>query len=153
MVTGKSINASTFAGRRLTSAWTVTYPAPVHPVAQALIVVCVVAVSVALVYALLSVRETARRAASVLGLVEREIRPMASQLEALAEELRGLSRQVTREVDRVSVVVRRVEEVSVAVVRVVGALSAVASLGRMVGVAAGLKKGFDVFAARLSRHR
>ncbi|MET0852361.1 MAG: hypothetical protein ABW020_14590, partial [Candidatus Rokuibacteriota bacterium] len=77
--------------------------------AQALIVVSVVAVSAALVYALLSVRETARRAATVLGLVEREIRPLASQLEALAEDLRGLSRQVTREVDRVSLVVRRVE--------------------------------------------
>jgi uncharacterized protein YoxC len=122
-------------------------------VAQALIVVSVVAVSAALVYALLSVRETARRAASVLGLVEREIRPLASQLEALAEDLRGLSRQVTREVDRVSVVVRRVEEVSLAVVRIAGALSAVASLGRMVGVAAGVKKGLDVFASRLRKSR
>lgn len=130
-----------------------TYAAPVHPVAQALIVVSVVAVSAALVYTLLSVRETARRAASVLGLVEREIRPLASQLEALAEDLRGLSRQVTREVDRVSVVVRRVEEVSLAVVRIAGALSAVTSLGRMVGVAAGVKKGLNVFAARLRKSR
>ena len=121
--------------------------------AQALIVVSVVAVSAALVYALLSVRETARRAASVLGLVEREIRPLASQLEALAEDLRGLSRQVTREVDRVSLVVRRVEEVSLAVVRIAGALSAVTSLGRMVGVAAGVKKGLDVFASRLRKSR
>ena len=152
-MTGKSIAASTFAGHRLTSAWTVTYAARVHPVAQALIVVSVVAVSAALVYTLLSVRETARRAASVLGLVEREIRPLASQLEALAEDLRGLSRQVTREVDRVSVVVRRVEEVSLAVVRIAGALSAVTSLGRMVGVAAGVKKGFDVFAARFRKSR
>ena len=82
-----------------------------------------VAVTAALVYTLLSVRETAQRAASVLGLVEREIRPLATQLEALAEDLRGLSRQVTREVDRVSVVVRRIEEVSLAVVRLAGAVS------------------------------
>jgi uncharacterized protein YoxC len=147
------MTARTFASRRLTSAWSVTYAAPVHPVAQAIIVVCVVAVSAALVYTLLSVRETAQRAASVLGLVEREIRPLATQLEALAEDLRGLSRQVTREVDRVSVVVRRIEEVSLAVVRLAGAVSAVTSLGRMVGVAAGLKKGFDVFASRLLKRR
>lgn len=120
--------------------------------AQAVIVVCLVALTAAFISALLSLKRTASRAESVLELVEREIRPMASQIEALAEELRGLSRQATRELEHVSVVVRRVDDMSVKVARLVGALSGFSRVGQMVGVAAGLKKGLDVFVSRL-RHR
>ena len=121
------------------------------PLAQAVVLICVVALTAALVGVLIALRRTAQRAETVLAVVEREIRPMATQLEALAEELRGLSRQATRELERVSVVVRRVEEVSLAVVRIAGAVSTVTKLGRLVGAATGLRKGFDGFASRLRR--
>jgi uncharacterized protein YoxC len=120
--------------------------------AQGVIVVCLVALTAAFISTLLSLKRTASRAESVLELVEREIRPMASQIEALAEELRGLSRQATRELEHVSVVVRRVDDMSVKVARLVGALSGFSRVGQIAGVAAGLKRGLDVFVSRL-RHR
>ncbi|MBI2197724.1 MAG: hypothetical protein HYU42_03865, partial [Candidatus Rokubacteria bacterium] len=77
------------------------------PLAQIIVGICVVAVAAALVSALLTLKKTATRAETVLHLLEREIRPLASQIGALAEELRGLSRQATRELERISVVTRR----------------------------------------------
>ncbi len=117
--------------------------------AQGVIVVCLVALTAAFISTLLSLKRTVSRAESVLEIVEREIRPMASQIEALAEELRGLSRQATRELDHVSVVVRRVDDMSVKVARLVGALSGLSRVGQMAGVAAGLKRGLGVFVSRL----
>jgi uncharacterized protein YoxC len=121
------------------------------PLAQAVVLLCLVALTVALVIAIVALRRTVQRAESVLAVVEREIRPMATQLEALAEELRGLSRQATRELERVSTVVRRVEDVSLAVVRIAGAVSTATRLGRVVGAAMGLRRGLDVVASRLRR--
>jgi len=119
------------------------------PVAQILVVICVVAVAAALVSALLTLKKTAARAETVLHLLEREIRPMASQIGALAEELRGLSRQATREMERISVVIRRAEEISARLVKVAGVLGSVSRVGQIAGVAAGVKKGLDVFVSRL----
>ena len=123
------------------------------PLAQAVVLICVVALTATLIGVLVALRRTAKRAEAVLAVVEREIRPMATQLEALAEELRGLSRQATRELERVSTVVRRVEDVSVAVVQIASAVSTVTKLGRLVAAAAGLRRGLDVFASRLRRKR
>ena len=62
---------------------------------ELIIALCAVAATVALVAALRALRKTAGRADEVLHLVEREIRPMASQIESLAEEVRhaGAQRQ------------------------------------------------------------
>lgn len=121
------------------------------PLTQTVVLVCIVALTVALVIALVALRRTVQRAEAVLAVVEREIRPVATQLESLAEELRGLSRQATRELERVSSVVRKVEDVSLAVVRIAGAVSTATQLGRVVGAAMGLRRGFRVAASRLRR--
>ena len=126
-----------------------TYFGLVTPLAQAIIVVCVVALTVALIFTLVSVRRTVSRTDAILAIVEREIRPMATQVEALAEEVRGLTRQVTREIERVSVVVRRLEDISAAVVKVGSLASTLTNVGRMAGVAVALKRGLDVFVSRL----
>ena len=126
-----------------------TYCGPVTPLAQAIIVVCVVALTVALVVTLLSVRRTISRADAVLAIVEREIRPMATQLEALTEEVRGLTRQATREIEHVSVVVRRLEDVTAAVVKVGSLAATLTNIARIAGAAAALRRGIGVFASRL----
>ena len=117
--------------------------------AQIIVVVCVVAVAAALVSALVTLKKTATRAETVLHLLEREIRPMASQIGALAEELRGLSRQATRELERISVVTRRAEEISATLLKVARVLGSVSRVGQIAGVAAGVKRGLDVFVSRL----
>ena len=66
-----------------------------NPLVVAVLVVCAVAITVALVAVLISLKRLIERTESVMTLVEREIRPTASQLGALAEELRGVSHQVT----------------------------------------------------------
>ncbi len=124
------------------------------PLAQAIIVLCIVVLTAALVSTLRAVRKTAVRAEEVLHVVEREIRPMASQIESLAEEVRTLARNANENMDRVSLVVQRVEEISFKAARLVGAVSGLTRVGQYAGVAAGVKRGLDVFINRLrSRKR
>ena len=95
------------------------------PLAQAVLMICAVVVTVALVVALASFRRATSRAEIVLQLVEREIRPLASQVEALAADMRTLSQTANRELERVSGVVRRVEDISFKIARVVDRKSVV----------------------------
>jgi len=117
--------------------------------AQAIVVVCIVVLSAALVSTLLALRKTALRAESVLVEVEREVRPMANQIETLADELGRLSHSANEELARVGVVVRRLEEVTTKVTALVGIVGGLTRVGRAVGMAAGVKKGLDVFIRRL----
>ncbi len=119
---------------------------------QAVILVCIVALTGVLISTLLALRKTALRAESVLHQLEREIRPMASQIEALTGELRALSHHVNQELERISVVVMRLEDVSVKVARLVGALGGLTRVGQLAGAAVGVKKGLAVFVRRLREH-
>ena len=119
------------------------------PLAQAVLVVCAVVLTVALVVALASFRRAASRAEIVLQLVEREIRPLASQVEALAADVRALSQTANRELERVSGVVRRVEDISLKIARVVGVANSLASFRGITGVGSGLRTALSVFVSRL----
>ena len=119
------------------------------PLAQAVLVICAVVVTVALVVTLASVRRATSRAEIVLQLVEREIRPLASQVEALAADVRALSQTANRELERVSGVVRRVEDISLKIARVVGVANSLASFRGITGVGSGLRTALSVFVSRL----
>jgi len=119
------------------------------PLAQIVLVVCAVVLTVALVVTLAAIRRAASRAEIVLQLVEREIRPLASQVEALAAEVRTLSQTANRELERVSGVVRRVEETSRKIARVVGVVNSLASFRGVTGVGSGVKRALGVFVSRL----
>jgi len=123
------------------------------PLGQAVILVCIVVLTGVLISTLLAVRKTAVRAESLLHAVEREIRPMASQIDSLTGELRSLSHVATQELERISVVVRRLEDVSVKAGHLLGALSSITRVGQLAGAAVGVKKGFDVFVSRLRDKR
>ena len=119
------------------------------PLAQAVLVICAVILTVALVVTLASFRRAASRAEIVLQLVEREIRPLASQVEALAADVRTLSQTANRELERVSGVVRRVEDISLKIARVVGVANSLASFRGITGVGSGLRTALSVFVSRL----
>jgi uncharacterized protein YoxC len=119
------------------------------PLAQAVIVVCLVALTGVLISTLIALRKTAIRAESVLALLERDIPPLASQIESLTAELRALSQDAIRELDRIGVVVTRLEDVTGKVGRVVGALAGFTQVGQLAGAAVGAKKGLAVFIRRL----
>jgi uncharacterized protein YoxC len=118
-----------------------------------IIVLCVVVVSAALVWTLVALRKAALRAESALQVVEREMRPMLGQLASLIAELRDLSQGANEELNKIRVVVRRAEDVSVTVAKVVLAVGGLTRFGQYASLAAGVKKGLDVFVRRLKATR
>jgi len=123
------------------------------PLAVGVILACVVALTIVLMSTLLSIKKTALRAESVLAQVEREIRPMASELENLTGELQKLSRNANDNLQRIGGIVDRVEDISVQAARVVGAVGGLTRIGQYAGMAAGVKRGVEVFLHRLKeRH-
>jgi uncharacterized protein YoxC len=119
------------------------------PWAVTIVVLCLIALTVAIVMVLISFRRVLQRAESVLGIVEREIRPMAAQLGALTEEFRGLSHQVALEVERLGVVTKRVDEITATVAKIVGVLAGLSKIGEIAVIGSGLRRGLGVFVSRL----
>ena len=107
------------------------------------------ALLLALVAAVWALRGVAQRAEAVLAIVEQELRPVIGQAVALTEDVRSLTRDASRELERVGAVTDRVDDIAGAVGRIVGTLSGLTRAGQIVGVAAGVKKGIDVFVQRL----
>jgi len=110
------------------------------------------ALLLALVAAVWALRGVAQRAEAVLAIVEQELRPLIGQALALTEDVRGLTREAGRELERVGAVTDRVEDVATGLGRIIMTLGSLTRAGQIVGVAAGLKKGIDVFVHRL-RHQ
>jgi uncharacterized protein YoxC len=119
---------------------------------QMLLSLAAFALLLALVAAVWALRAVAQRAEAVLAIVEQELRPLIGQALALTEDVRGLTREAGRELERVGAVTDRVEDVATGVGRIVMTLGSLTRAGQIVGVAAGVKKGIDVFVHRL-RHQ
>jgi hypothetical protein len=119
---------------------------------QMLLSLAAFALLLALVAAVWALRGVAQRAEAVLAIVEQELRPLVGQALALTEDVRGLTREAGRELERVRAVTERVEDVATGLGRIVMTLGSLTRAGQIVGVAAGLKKGIDVFVHRL-RHQ
>jgi|SRR5687768_3097711 hypothetical protein len=124
-----------------------------NPLLGAALGVCAVGITMALVAVLISLKRLIDRTESVMTLVEREVRPTASQLGALAEELRGVSHQVTLELQRIGMITRRLEDITDTIAKVVGLVGGITRLGRLTGVAMGLQRGLGVFVSRLKQRQ
>jgi hypothetical protein len=115
--------------------------------AVTILTLCAIAITVALVTVLFSLKRLIERGEAVLALVEREIRPTASQLGALTEELRGVSHQVTLELARIGLITRRSRTSPRPSPRWWG-WGGIAQITRLGGVAIGLQRGLGVFLSR-----
>jgi hypothetical protein len=124
-----------------------------QPWALTVLVACAVAVTAALVPALLALRRTVGRAERVLTIVEQELRPLIGQVHAVSDDVRTLTREAKDEIERVGEVTERVNAVAEGVGRAVNGLAGLTRAGQLIGMAAGLKRGFDVFIARLSKEQ
>ena len=122
-----------------------------NSLAVTVLVLCAIAITVALVTVLFSLKRLIERGEAVLTLIEREIRPTASQLGALTEELRGVSHQVTLELARIGLITRRLEEITGTLAKVIGVVGGIAQVTRLGGVAIGLQRGLGVFISRLRK--
>jgi uncharacterized protein YoxC len=121
------------------------------PWAQAVLIVCAVVLTAALVAAILALRRALRRTDAVLAIVEQELRPLIGQAHGLTDEMRDLTRETRREVERIGEVTEHVESAAAGASRVVVALGGLARAGQVIGLAAGLWRGVDVFVSRLRR--
>ncbi len=121
------------------------------PLAQTVLVICAVVLTVVIVATLVSFKRTAARAEIVLQLVEREIRPLASQIEGLAGDLRAVSQTANGSIQRLNAILARVEDLSLKVARIVGVANSLTSLRGITGVASGAKAGLSVFLSRLTK--
>jgi uncharacterized protein YoxC len=122
-----------------------------QPWAQAVLIVCAVVLTAALAAAILMLRRTLRRADAVLAILEQELRPLIGQAHGLTDEVRDLTRETRREVARIGDVTEHVASAASGLSRLVVALSGLARAGQVVGLAAGLRRGVDVFVSRLRR--
>jgi uncharacterized protein YoxC len=124
-----------------------------QPWAQIVLVACAVALTAALVAAVLTLRRTLRRTDAVLEIVEQELRPLIGQANGLTQEVRDLTREARVEVERIGDVTERVQTVAEGLGRLVTGLAGLGRAGQIVGLAAGLRRGVDVFVQRLRRER
>src|SRR5262249_60188636 len=76
---------------------------------QMLLSLAAFALLVALVAAVWALRGVAQRAEAVLAIVEQELRPLIGQGLALTEDVRGLTREAGRELERVAALTDRAE--------------------------------------------
>jgi uncharacterized protein YoxC len=121
------------------------------PWVQAVFALGFLALVAVLVVTVLSVRRAVVRAEAVLGIVEQELRPLVADTHALLGEVRGLTRQANREMDRVGAIGERIEEAAGGFGKLVGALGGLTRVGQVLGLVAGIKKGVDVFLYRYGR--
>jgi ABC-type transporter Mla subunit MlaD len=118
---------------------------------QAILALCAVAITAAVVALLVRLRRTAERAETLLGVAERELSPLVAELHGLADALRDTVREVQQELKRVGAIVDHIADVAGGIARIVNALSALTKAGEVVALVAGLRKGVDVFVQHFRR--
>ena len=110
---------------------------------------CIVALTAAVVAALVYVAAAVRRAERVLhavqGEIERDVPPLLVGVRELTDELRLLSHEATAELDRIGQITGRVQEVADGAARLLTALSGLTRAGQLIGIVAGVKAFVDVF--------
>jgi uncharacterized protein YoxC len=117
-----------------------------------LLALCAVAVTGALVAMLLALKRTLDRAAGVLGVVEDELRPTAAEARALMQDIRAMSRELRGEIERLGEVTDHVRTLVDGLARVANGLAGLTRAGQLIGMAAGVKKGLDVFLQHWRSH-
>jgi hypothetical protein len=120
---------------------------------EALLTVAALLLMLALLAAVLAFRRLAQRAESVLTIVEQEMRPLVGQAHALTEDVRALTREASRELERIGAVTDKVGSVADGFARFVGVVGGLTRAGQLVGVAAGLRKGVGAFVQRLRKEQ
>ena len=114
--------------------------------------VSVLAISAALVAAILSARRVLERVVGILAVVEQEVGPIATEARGRTTDARGLTQETTRELQRTGEVLEQVHEAASGVVRIVNAVAKLTRVGQLVGLATGLRRGVDVFVGRMRRN-
>jgi hypothetical protein len=122
-----------------------------HPWAQVLLVLCAVVLTVVLVPAIVALRRAGERSERLLAVAEQELGPLLGQLQSLVDELRMFSKEARSEFARMGELTERIHDLTDGVNRTLSGLAGLTRVGQLVGLAAGLKTGLDVFLHRLRK--
>jgi uncharacterized protein YoxC len=118
---------------------------------QIVLSVCAVALAVVLIPAIIAARRALQRLETVLVLFERELGPLAAQVQGLTEDLRTVTRQANRELERFGGAAERLGDLSERIARLVNTVSGVTRVGQIIGAATGIRKGLSVFLHRVRK--
>lgn len=111
------------------------------------------ALAVAAILTLLQLRRTAETAQQTLAAVEREVRPLAADVHALIEAHREVAQGASRNLRELERGVAAGQEILTRVGRMTSFLGSVGTVGKVLGVAQGLRKAAGVFLGLLGRRR
>jgi uncharacterized protein YoxC len=106
---------------------------------------------IAAIPTLVQLRRTAQTAELTLTTLEREVRPLSAQLQGLLQDHRELAQRANRDLREVEGLALMAQEVLARLIKLTGLLGGMGTVGRVLGVAQGLRKGLDVFVSRLSK--
>src|SRR5262245_44995509 len=120
---------------------------------QVPLLVCAVAISLAFVAALLALRQTLHRADRLLAALEHELHPTLGELRGLTHEASAVTREARSGVARRSATAERVAQVADGLGGLLVGVRGIARFGQIVAVAAGLRRGIDVFVDRMAASR
>jgi uncharacterized protein YoxC len=124
---------------------------PMQIWAQAVLILCAVALTVALVAVLISLRRTLQRTESVLAVLEGELKPLTGKAAVLVEELSDLIREARGDMEHLGVVIGRIQGAADGMARFTTAVAGFTRAGQLVGLVTGLRKGAEVFVRRLRK--
>jgi hypothetical protein len=106
---------------------------------------------IAAIPTLLQLRRTAQTAEQTLTSVERELKPLTTELHGLLQDHRELAQRASRDLREIEGLALMAQEILLRLIKLTGLLGGMGTVGRVLGVAQGLRKGVDVFISRLSK--
>jgi hypothetical protein len=113
------------------------------------LLLCALALTAALVAALLALRRTLQRTEELLAALGQEVPPALQDLRHLTQEAQGVAREARGGINRVGAMVERASQVAEGVGALVAGLRGLTRAGQIIGIAAGLRKGLEVFIDRV----
>jgi len=117
------------------------------------LILCAIALTVALVAAVISLRRMLQRLEQVLAVLEVKLGPTLEDVRGLTQEAQAVTREARNSVARLSAMIEHVNQVTESVGAFVVGLRGLTQVGQLVGMAMGVKKGVNVFVQRLQRPR
>src|SRR5262245_34068972 len=116
---------------------------------QAILILCAVGFTIALVAAILALRQTIHRVGPLLITVDQELKPTLEALRRLLREAQATAHDARTGVKRVAAIAEHVSQVTEGVGALVLGLRGLTYAGQIVGIVAGIRKGAEVFVRRL----
>jgi uncharacterized protein YoxC len=117
------------------------------------LIVCAVALTIALVAAVMALRRTLQRLEQVLAVLEAKLGPTLEDVRGLTQEAQAVTRDARNSVARLSTVIEHISQVTASVGAFMMGVRGITQVGQLVGMAVAVKRGVNVFVQRLGGSR